>query len=183
MEGYLQHNEFHIYTDQKSLVHLNDQRLHIVWQQKVFTKLLGLNYKIKYKKGTDNGAADALSRNPAHVESIMAMSTCQTQWLEPVLESYSADEYTKELVTKVTLDGSTVPNFSWQQVLLRYKGRIWLGADPGLQRQLLSACHDSVGRTLRCTSHIPKAQTALCMERDENCSAGICQILYGLSTG
>jgi hypothetical protein len=70
--------------------------------------------------------------------------TCQTQWLEPVLESYSADEYTKELVTKVTLDGSTVPNFSWQQVLLRYKGRIWLGADPGLQRQLLSACHDSV---------------------------------------
>lgn len=48
---YLQLAEFIIYTDQKSLVHLNEQRLHTVWQQKVFTKLLGLHYKIVYKKG------------------------------------------------------------------------------------------------------------------------------------
>lgn len=39
---YLLHAEFVIFTDQKSLVHLNDQRLHTHWQQRVFTKLLGL---------------------------------------------------------------------------------------------------------------------------------------------
>ena len=39
---YLQSGEFLIYTDQKSLIHLNEQCLHTPWQQKVFTKLLGL---------------------------------------------------------------------------------------------------------------------------------------------
>jgi hypothetical protein len=49
---YLQHAEFVIFTDQKSLSHLSEQRLNTHWQQKVFTKLLGLQYKIVYKKGT-----------------------------------------------------------------------------------------------------------------------------------
>jgi hypothetical protein len=59
-----------------------------------------------------NGAADALSRNHVHVESIMALSTCQPQWLQPVLDSYAADDYTKGLVSKVTLDESAMLNFS-----------------------------------------------------------------------
>ena len=45
----LQFGEFLIFTDQRSLIHLNEQRLHTPWQQKVFTKLLGLQYKIIYK--------------------------------------------------------------------------------------------------------------------------------------
>jgi hypothetical protein len=48
---YLLHDEFVIFTDQKSLTHLNDQRLHTPWQQKVFTKLLGLQYRVVYKPG------------------------------------------------------------------------------------------------------------------------------------
>lgn len=59
--SYLQLAEFVIFTDQKSLIHLNDQHLNTVWQQRVFTKLLGLHYLIVYKKGSDNSAADALS--------------------------------------------------------------------------------------------------------------------------
>ena len=47
---YLQHGEFLIYTDQKSLIQLTEQRLHTHWQQKVFSKLLGLQYRIIYKK-------------------------------------------------------------------------------------------------------------------------------------
>lgn len=39
---YLLQGEFFIHTDQKSLIHLNKQRLHTQWQQKVFTKLLVL---------------------------------------------------------------------------------------------------------------------------------------------
>lgn len=47
---YLQSGELIIQTDQKSLVHLDDQRLHSYWQQKALTKLMGLQYKICYKK-------------------------------------------------------------------------------------------------------------------------------------
>jgi ABC-type sugar transport system permease subunit len=39
--------------------------MHTPWQQKVFTKLIGLQYKILYRKGAENGAADALSRYPS----------------------------------------------------------------------------------------------------------------------
>jgi len=59
---YLIQGEFFIHTDHRSLTHLNEQRLNTVWQQKVFTKLLGLSYKIVYKRGSDTTVADALSR-------------------------------------------------------------------------------------------------------------------------
>jgi hypothetical protein len=48
---YIQHKEFIIRTDQKSLVHLEDQRLTTHWQLKAFTKLLSLQYKLCYRKG------------------------------------------------------------------------------------------------------------------------------------
>lgn len=60
--SYLQYAEFLILTDHKSSMNLTDQRLHTYWQQKAYTKLLGLQFKICYKKGIHNGAADALSR-------------------------------------------------------------------------------------------------------------------------
>jgi hypothetical protein len=62
--SYLQHAEFQIVTDHRSLVQLTEQRLHTPWQHKVFTKLMGLQYRIVYRKGIENGVADALSRAP-----------------------------------------------------------------------------------------------------------------------
>lgn len=66
--SYLQHQEFVILTDHYSLVHLADQRIHTPWQQRAFTKLLGMQYVIKYRKGSTNSAADALSRKEPLVE-------------------------------------------------------------------------------------------------------------------
>jgi hypothetical protein len=48
----------------------------------VFTKLLGLNYRIIYKKGVDNAAADALPRRPASSGTCMTLSSCQPLWLD-----------------------------------------------------------------------------------------------------
>jgi predicted alpha/beta hydrolase len=47
---YLQHSEFLIYTDHRSLSHLTEKKLHTPWQQKMFSKLLGLQYRVVYKK-------------------------------------------------------------------------------------------------------------------------------------
>lgn len=43
---YLQHKEFVIATDHKSLIHLGEQKLLEGMQQKAFIKLLGLQYKL-----------------------------------------------------------------------------------------------------------------------------------------
>jgi hypothetical protein len=47
-----------------STQYLTEQKLNMSWQQKVFTRLLGHQYKVVYKKGVEDGAADELSRRP-----------------------------------------------------------------------------------------------------------------------
>ena len=79
--AYLQHREFIIRTDHKSLLHLTDQRLHTPLQQKAFVKLMGLQFRIQYKKGSSNLAADALSRQFEGMAAVTA-STIQPAWLD-----------------------------------------------------------------------------------------------------
>jgi hypothetical protein len=76
---YLLPIEFFIHTDQKSLIHLNEQRLHTPWQQRIFTKLLGLRYHIVYHRGDENGVADALSRR-RHSDDLMAILAPKHAW-------------------------------------------------------------------------------------------------------
>jgi hypothetical protein len=75
--AYLQLAELIIFTDQKSLIHLSNQRLHTHWQHKVFSKLIGLQYKIMHKKATENHVANALSRHPCPTDHLMAISAIQ----------------------------------------------------------------------------------------------------------
>jgi transposase InsO family protein len=141
--SYLQHAEFIIHTDQRSLVHLNEQRLHTHWQQKVFTKLLGLHYSIVYKKGSDNRVADALSRRSHHEASCLAISVSAPSWVARVVDSYSEDAHATQLLAKLSLDNDSVPHFSLQQGLLRFKNRIWIGDCALIKQQLVEAFHQS----------------------------------------
>lgn len=86
---YLQAAEFTIRTYQKSLIHLDDQRLNSYWQQKALTKLMGLQYKICYKKGSTNNAADALSRVAHESSELLAISAAQPVWLDNLQDSYT----------------------------------------------------------------------------------------------
>ena len=54
---YLQHQEFVIRTDHKSLLYLTEQRVHTKLQHKALLKLMDLQFKIVYKKGINNLAA------------------------------------------------------------------------------------------------------------------------------
>lgn len=102
--SYLQQNEFTIRTDQKSLVHLNDQRLSTPWQQKALTKLMGLRYKICYKKGTENRVADALSRVTNHpTQQVMALSTVQPLWVQDLVDAYHIDPATTKLLSALAV--------------------------------------------------------------------------------
>ena len=118
---------------------MEERRLHTPWQQKVFTRLLGLQYRIVYKKGVDNGAADALSRVP--VVQCAAMSVCQPAWLLDVLQSYDSDPVTQELLAKLSDNSVSPPNYTLQDGLICYQGRIWVGNDAALRLKLVQALH------------------------------------------
>lgn len=59
-------------------------------QHKALIKLMDLKFRIVYKQGALNAAADALSRYPTN-ESILAISSCVPTWLQKLQEGYLDD--------------------------------------------------------------------------------------------
>lgn len=139
---YLQFGEFVIRTDQRSLIHLGDQHLATPWQQKAMTKLLGLQYRLVYKRGLDNKAADALSRHP-HSDLVQscALSVCVPDWLSEVQAGYDQDESASALLTRLSLKPDSVPNFVLQDGIIKHKEQIWLGNNLALQQRVLTVLH------------------------------------------
>ena len=127
--SYLQMKELTIITDKKALVSLTKQRLHTAWQQKALTKLMGLNYQIVYRKGADNRAADALSRRPHPAADCYMISSVQPAWIQEIVQRYAADMAAQAVLQKLTIDPDADPKFTLRDGLLRYKKRMWIGAD------------------------------------------------------
>lgn len=77
---YLQHKEFIILTHQKSIIHLGEQKIQEGMQQKAFIKLLGLQYKLVYKRGLENKVVDALSRFSIKIKYWPYLLALQDGW-------------------------------------------------------------------------------------------------------
>jgi hypothetical protein len=141
--AYLQHGEFIIYTDQRSLVHITDQRLHTPWQLRLYTKLVGLQYKIIYKPGASNQAANALSIHPSPSTHVNAISSVTPTWLADVVAGYDQDPAALKLIQELLLAPDSHPPYTLADGILRLRGRIWIGANPPLQQRLISVVHNS----------------------------------------
>lgn len=59
---YLQGQVSLIRTDHKSLAYLTEQNLHSEMQRRAMTRLMGLQFKVVYRKGKENVAADAMAQ-------------------------------------------------------------------------------------------------------------------------
>jgi hypothetical protein len=103
-----------------------------------------MQYRIVYRKGAKNRAADALSRSPPSNESCAAMTTLVPSWLTLVSASYEGDSFVQDMITKLSLDPKAAPNYSLQAAILRYKNRIWIGSASDIQHRLIATFHDSV---------------------------------------
>jgi hypothetical protein len=179
---YLQLKEFHIVTDHRSLAQLDEQRLHTPWQKKMFSRLLGLQYRIMYKKGSENGAADALSRHPQLTQTCLAVSSCTPQWLTNIMDSYSHDDMSREIIAKLAVDAAAVPHYSWHDGLLRYKNRIWVGSDIPLQTRLIEAFHSmAVGGHLGIPVTYARLKQLFAWRGMKKSCSGICQSMRYVS--
>lgn len=104
---------------------------------------MGLQYKVVYKKGILNGVVDALSRKPPHSSQLMAVATVQPTWLTSVQASYVADDQAQQLLQKLAIDPLSDEHYTLDHGILCYQGRIRVGNDSTLQKQIISAFHDS----------------------------------------
>jgi hypothetical protein len=89
---------------------------------------MGLRYKVQYRRGVDNGAADALSRRGAP-EELLAILSPTHDWLSDLVQWYQSNSEAQSLLSQLTLNPSTRPPFSLQQGIIKYKDRIWLGSN------------------------------------------------------
>lgn len=141
---YLQHAEFFIRTDHRSLSFLDDQRLTTPWQHKALTKLLGLRYKIIYKKGVENGAADALSCFPFDsVMELSAVSSIVPDWIKEVIDGYATDLDACSKVRTLCISADAVPDFSLKDGVLYFKNRMWIGNNAAIQQKILANLHNA----------------------------------------
>lgn len=132
-----------IRIDQRSLVHLDDQRLSTMWQQKAFTKMLGLRHKICYCQGATNNAADALSHRIHPTQQANAMTFCQPTWIEDIRLSYDTNAHAQKLPKEFSQRPDPKKRFSVSDGLLYFHNRLWLGGSQTLQHRILRAFHDS----------------------------------------
>ncbi|CAN6347636.1 unnamed protein product [Urochloa humidicola] len=140
---YLASTSVIIRTDQQSLKYIHDQRLVEGVQHKLLIKLLGFNYTVEYKKGKENTVADALSR-ATHTSEILALSAAIPVWMEQVTSSYEQDQHCLQMISKLSIDGQAIPNYSLHNGILRYKGKLVIGANADLRKQLITTFHSSV---------------------------------------
>lgn len=111
-------------------------------QRKALSKLVRLQFTSRYKKGKDNGAADALSR-VGHLLALDALSLCQPQWLQEVANSYETDTESQELLAKLAVTAIDDQGLTLHNGVIRQRGRLWIGANSVLQTKLVAALHHS----------------------------------------
>lgn len=68
-------------------------------QQRWLLKLMGYDFTIEYKKGSENSAADALSRRSEGV--VLAISMPTPHWVEPIQEEVKNDATLQTLLQNI----------------------------------------------------------------------------------
>lgn len=63
-------------------------------------------------------------------------------WLQAIQDGYQLDNQALQLLTELSLQ-SVVGFFTLQDVLIMYKGRVWIGSNSSLQAKIMSALHTS----------------------------------------
>lgn len=104
---------------------------------------MGLQYKIVYKKGTNNRVADALSRRSGDNLEILALSVVQPLWINEILHSYDSDTYAQAVLQQLAVDPKSHKFFTLHNGLLKIKNCIWIGQDSDLQLKIVEDFHSS----------------------------------------
>lgn len=135
---YLLGHPFVLRTDWKSLKNLLDQSLQTPEQQSWLHKFLGFDFRIEYKPGKDNIAANALSR-----VLFMAWSEPRSKFLQEFQKEIETNEQAAAILRAYLDNAPMDPHFTVKDGLLYWKGRLFLPKGIPLIQQVLFEYHTS----------------------------------------
>ncbi|GKB74330.1 putative mitochondrial protein [Tanacetum coccineum] len=140
-KGYLLDRHFKIKTDHFSLKYLLGQRLTTPFQTKWLPKLLGYDYEISYKKGSDNCVADALSRVSSGTElNSLVVSSISSNILQQVKDSCNNDLSLQAIIQQLKDKKYLGDKYSWVDGVLRRRDKIVVGNDVQLRNSIIQCC-------------------------------------------
>ncbi|XP_071902780.1 uncharacterized protein [Coffea arabica] len=140
---YLLGSHFIIRIDHHSQKYLLEQKIWTPLQQKWLTKLMRYDYEIQFKRGRENVVADALSRRGKDTHEFSAISMIKPVWITDLAGSYEQDPKVKELLTALAINGTEMPEYSYNGGAIKYRGRVYVGAFTSLRQQLIACMHMS----------------------------------------
>ncbi|KAL8127908.1 hypothetical protein AgCh_014740 [Apium graveolens] len=142
-QHYLMSLPFVVRTDQQSLKYLLEHKLATPFQQKWLSKLAGFDYMVEFKSGSENRAADALSRIPRSELLSIAVSSVSSQLMEDLKDHWQTDSMLNKLIADIRVDSNSHPQYTWNQNILMRKGKLVVGADESIKQTILKWMHNS----------------------------------------
>ncbi|GJR80458.1 retrotransposon-related protein [Tanacetum coccineum] len=122
LRGYLLDRHFKIKTDHFSLKYLMGQRLTTPFQTKWLPKLLGFDYEIPYKSGSENIVADALSRISSGAElNELVLTSITTNSMKQVKDSWAQDNKLQQVLLQLQNQTYKKGKYEWVDGMLRRK--------------------------------------------------------------
>jgi hypothetical protein len=106
------------------------------------TRLMGLKFKIVYRKGKENMAVDALSRIN-HLFVLQAVSEVQPKWIQEVLNAYNTEDEAQKFLAALAIHSPNGMGFSLEQGIIKYHDKVWITHNSALQTKLISYFHAS----------------------------------------
>ena len=150
-----------ILTDHKNLVNFSNPQILNQRQRRWLEALQRFNFIIKYRPGTRNTAADALSRRdelhptekpkeqillPREVfDKLPKLEDTEQESLESVLNAMATDLTVRETIKKLLKESPEIapPTEHWEEDLPIHQGRVWVPEEPSIKRKILQLYHDS----------------------------------------
>nr|GEU88200.1 putative mitochondrial protein [Tanacetum cinerariifolium] len=129
--------------DHFSLKYLLNQKLTTPFHFKWLPKLLGYDYEIVYKKGSENVVVDALSRVDSSVEllQIIISSVSSGVW-DKVKDSWKNNLDTQNLIKSFENHSYKGNKYSWTGEILKRKEKVVVGNDPKLRKEPVQHLYD-----------------------------------------
>lgn len=157
--------EFHIYTDQKSLRILLLQKIQTLEHHKWATKLQGFNIEIFYKPGKSNLVADTLIRKYTTTESLLFLTSSPIPYLISTLrECYAKDRVGQSVISKLLINESYQIHYKFSNGLLFYKEKIFIPDIKRIRFNILQEFHATpIARHSRLKATLARISTSFCL--------------------
>lgn len=110
--------------------------------QKWVSKLMGFDFEIRFRLGSTNTAADALSRR-RHEQECNNLVASSSISMEVVQREVKADRSLTQIIDNLKVEKGHYPGYTFEKELLLYKGRLVIPSNSSLIPKVLLEYHNS----------------------------------------